>query len=212
MRLSCQGYEGRNDSIRDLRCGRRRASATHDPDDTPTSHAPHRRAPSESKRAYRSGTNPDDSNRYQNTQAKCAENRGDEFGNQTCLCRTPDDDMTLLLGAPRASARPQDERSIAPSDQSPGDSIEGQCWGVMVNKWLIGIKRSLQTAPEGAPLDCEFARRRCTRRFGQSSENSASPPSSATPPASPRSLSRNGALRHSFSASHAPIRRCSQAP
>ena len=33
--------------------------------------------------------------------------------------RTPDDDMTLLLGAPRAPARPQDEQSIAPLGQSP---------------------------------------------------------------------------------------------
>jgi hypothetical protein len=33
--------------------------------------------------------------------------------------RTPDDDMTLLLGAPRASARPQDEQSIAPLGQGP---------------------------------------------------------------------------------------------
>ena len=31
-------------------------------------------------------------------------------------CFTPDDDMTLLPGAPRATARPQVERSIAPSD------------------------------------------------------------------------------------------------
>src|SRR5947208_15316431 len=36
----------------------------------------------------------------------------------TC-CFTPGDDMTLLLGAPRAAARPQEERSIAPSDKSP---------------------------------------------------------------------------------------------
>jgi len=33
--------------------------------------------------------------------------------------RTSGSDMTLLLGAPRAFARPQDERSIACSDQGP---------------------------------------------------------------------------------------------
>jgi 3-hydroxyacyl-[acyl-carrier protein] dehydratase/trans-2-decenoyl-[acyl-carrier protein] isomerase len=48
-------------------------------------HAPHRRAPSENKRTYRSGTDPDDRNRYRDTQTKCAENRQDEFGNQTCV-------------------------------------------------------------------------------------------------------------------------------
>jgi len=36
--------------------------------------------------------------------------------------RTSGRDMTLLLGAPRASARPQDELSIASSDQDPDDS------------------------------------------------------------------------------------------
>ena len=56
--------------------------------------------------------------------------------------RTPDDDMTLLLGAPRASARPQDERSIAPSDYGPRRlSVKRQCWGVMVNRWLIDKKK-----------------------------------------------------------------------
>ena len=34
--------------------------------------------------------------------------------------RTSGSDMTLLLGAPRATARPQDERSIACSDQGSG--------------------------------------------------------------------------------------------
>jgi hypothetical protein len=44
--------------------------------------------------------------------------------------RTPGSDMTLLLGAPRASARPQDERSIASSDQDPdGSSITGMLRG-----------------------------------------------------------------------------------
>src|SRR3954451_6273774 len=63
-------------------------------------------------------------------------------------CRAPDDGMTLLLGAPRARARPQDERSIVPSDHSPGRlSLIRQCWADMVNKWLIGTKRGLQTAP-----------------------------------------------------------------
>ena len=61
--------------------------------------------------------------------------------------RTPDDDMTLLLGAPRASARPQDEQSIAPLGQGPERLYRGRCWGVMVNKWLTGINRDLQTAP-----------------------------------------------------------------
>ena len=63
-------------------------------------------------------------------------------------CRTPGDDMTLLLGAPRAAARPQDERSIAPSDRGPWRLFAiRQCWAVMVNKRLIGIDRGLQTAP-----------------------------------------------------------------
>jgi hypothetical protein len=44
--------------------------------------------------------------------------------------RIPGSDMTLLLGAPRASARPQDERSIAFSDQDPDDfSISGMLRG-----------------------------------------------------------------------------------
>lgn len=52
--------------------------------------------------------------------------------------RTPDDDMTLLLGAPRALARPQDERSISRlRTVVHGDSVERQCWGVMVNKRLM---------------------------------------------------------------------------
>ena len=52
--------------------------------------------------------------------------------------RTPDDDMTLLLGAPRAFARPQDERSISRlRTMVHGDSVERQCWGVMVNKRLM---------------------------------------------------------------------------
>src|SRR3954467_1448771 len=63
-------------------------------------------------------------------------------------CRTPDDVMTLLLGAPRATARPQDELSIAPLDRGPRRlSVIKQCWAVMVNKRLIGIERGLQTAP-----------------------------------------------------------------
>ena len=32
-------------------------------------------------------------------------------------------DMMLLLGAPRASARPQDERSIVSSDRDPDDFL-----------------------------------------------------------------------------------------
>ena len=52
-------------------------------------------------------------------------------------CRTPDDVMTLLLGAPRATARPQDELSIAPLDRGPRRlSVIKQCWAVMVNKRL----------------------------------------------------------------------------
>ena len=95
MRISRQGYEGRNDSVRDLRCGslpravlRQHGSAANEQRRsswTVARHAPHRRAPSENKRAYRSGTNPDDRNRNRDTQTKCAENRRDEFGKQTCL-------------------------------------------------------------------------------------------------------------------------------
>jgi hypothetical protein len=63
-------------------------------------------------------------------------------------CRTPDDVMTLLLGAPRATARPQDELSIAPLDRGPQRlSVIKRCWAVLVNKRLIGIDRGLQTAP-----------------------------------------------------------------
>jgi hypothetical protein len=47
--------------------------------------------------------------------------------------RTPDDDMTLLLGAPRASARPQDERSIAPSNYGPWRLLMGGNVGAL---WL----------------------------------------------------------------------------
>ena len=63
-------------------------------------------------------------------------------------CRAPDDGMTLLLGAPRAHARPQDERSIVPSDHGPRRLfVITQCWAVMVNKRLMGIKQGLLTAP-----------------------------------------------------------------
>lgn len=41
--------------------------------------------------------------------------------------RTSGSDMTLLLGAPRASARPQDERSISCSDQDPEVFLMSEC-------------------------------------------------------------------------------------
>ena len=41
--------------------------------------------------------------------------------------RTSGSDMTLLLGAPRASARPQDERSISCSDQDPDVFSMSEC-------------------------------------------------------------------------------------
>ena len=45
------------------------------------------RTPAASKQPTypQSGTDPDDRNRYRDTQAECAENRRDEFGNQTYL-------------------------------------------------------------------------------------------------------------------------------
>jgi hypothetical protein len=68
--------------------------------------------------------------------------------------RTSGDDMTLLLGAPRASARPQDERSIFRlRTKARGDSSIRRCCGVMVNKWLTDTKRRWQTAPGDAPPD-----------------------------------------------------------
>jgi hypothetical protein len=79
-------------------------------------HAPHRRTPSEDKRhsdqeqiqmiAIAIGIPKPSAPKIAATNSKT----------RPACCRTPDDDMTLLLGAPRASARPQDERSIAPSD------------------------------------------------------------------------------------------------
>src|SRR5690242_4294818 len=100
-------------------------------------------------------------------------------------CRAPDDGMTLLLGAPRAHARPQDERSIVPSDHGPRRlSVIRQCWAVMVNKRLIGINTGLQTAPwraagswNRAPALHSLFRPKVRKR--------ASPLSSAVPPASP---------------------------
>jgi hypothetical protein len=46
---------------------------------------------------------------------------------------------------PRLAPKMNDQSRL--QTKALGDSIEGQCWGVMVNKWLIDIKRSLQTAP-----------------------------------------------------------------
>ncbi len=82
-------------------------------------HAPHRGARSESKRhtdqeqiqiiATAIGTPKPSAPKIARTNSE----------SRLAWCRTPRVDMTLLLGAPRASARPQDERSTAPSGQSP---------------------------------------------------------------------------------------------
>jgi hypothetical protein len=40
-------------------------------------------------------------------------------------CRTPDDDMTLLLGAPRASARPKMNNQLRLWAEARSDSIKG---------------------------------------------------------------------------------------
>jgi hypothetical protein len=196
MRVSRQGYEGRNDRVRDLRCGsgrravpRQHGNAANEQCRSPLTvvrHAPHRRAPSEATRQS-------DQEQIQMiataigipkpSAPKIARTNSES---RLTWCRTPDDVMTLLLGAPRATARPQDELSIAPLDRGPRRlSVIKQCWAVMVNKRLMGIKRGLQTAPCGAPLDrelCAGAAHVVQPKF----RNSASPLLPAVPPASPR--------------------------
>ena len=89
-------------------------------------------------------------------------------------CRTPDDDMTSLLGAPRASAAPKItiNRAFGPGPWRL--FIVGQCWGVMVNKWLIDIREACRPRLEDAPLDRESCAARHTS-FRPKSRNSASP-------------------------------------
>jgi hypothetical protein len=149
MRVSRQGYEGRNDRVRDLRCGsgrravpRQHGNAANEQCRSPSTvvrHAPHRRAPSEATQQI-------DQEQIQiiataigmpkPSAPKIARTNSES---RLTWCRTPDDVMTLLLGAPRATARPQDELSIAPLDQGPQRlSVIKQCWAVMVNKRLIG--------------------------------------------------------------------------
>jgi beta-hydroxyacyl-ACP dehydratase FabA len=68
LRISRQGYAGRNDRIHGLRCGSRRAPR------------PSRTSAVRTQMTCRSGTNPDDCNRNRDTQSKRAENRQNELG------------------------------------------------------------------------------------------------------------------------------------
>lgn len=192
MRVSRQGYESRTDSVRDLRCGQRTTSSAAAAWKCRERAAPifiDRPSPTSAVRATRQT----DQEQIQMiataigipkpSAPKIARTNSES---RLTWCRTPDDVMTLLLGAPRATARPQDELSIAPLDRGPRRlSVIKQCWAVMVNKRLMGIKRGLQTAPCGAPLDreaCAGAAHVVQPKF----RNSASPVLPAVPPASPR--------------------------
>ena len=170
MRLSRQGYEGRTDRIRDLSQPRNRmdeccpphcrsraeqsASRRSSPAengaifiDHSSPHAP-QRALSESGRhtdqeqiqiiATAIGTPKPSAPKIARTNSE----------SRFAWCRTPGVDMTLLLGAPRASTRPQDERSICAFGPKPVATLQwGNAGAVMVNKWLIDTKRAWQTAP-----------------------------------------------------------------
>jgi hypothetical protein len=67
------------------------------------------------------------------------------------LCRAPDDDMTLLLGAPRAVPAPKMNDQSRLRTKVLGDSLMRQWWGVMVNKRLM--ERARRPRLGDAPLE-----------------------------------------------------------
>src|SRR4051812_45005988 len=113
MRIFRQGYESRNDSVRGLACGPRRLWPCHWPQPT---------TPLTAERRKRTSGHADQEQIQMIATAigtpkpSAPKIAGTNSESRLASCRTPGDDMTLLLGAPRASARPQDEQSIAPSD------------------------------------------------------------------------------------------------
>ena len=158
MRVSRQGHEGRNDRVRYLRCGsspravpRPHGNAANDTTDL---HGPQPATPLTDERQSEDRRHTDQEQIQMIAKAigtpkpSAPKIARTDSESRLAWCRAPDDGMTLLLGAPRAHARPQDERSIVPSDHGPRRlSVIRRCWAVMVNKRLIGIKRGLRTAP-----------------------------------------------------------------
>ena len=131
MRISRQGYEGRTDSIRDLRSRTCHAQSTAAMRADRDRHQRrlfvdrgHATPLTDERRQKTSGHTDQEQIQMIATAIGTPKPSAPKIAttnseSRFAWCRTPDGDMTLLLGAPRASARPQDERSIAPSDQGP---------------------------------------------------------------------------------------------
>jgi len=195
-RLSGRGYERRTQRRRGLSGGsseqRRSSSAM-------LHHAPNRGTRPESKRhtdqeqiqiiATAIGTPNPSAPKIASTNSE----------SRFAWCRTPGVDMTLLLGAPRASTRPQDERSICAFGPKPVATLQwGNAGAVMVNKWL-----TTQREVGGPRLEARhpIVEPSLRSRFGQSSNAS---PASAAPLARPgRRQGMAPSRRHSLSAAHA---------
>jgi hypothetical protein len=157
MRLCRQGYESRTDSIRDLRCDslpravlRQHGSAANEQRRSSWTMARH--APSQTSAARKQASIDQEQIQMIATaigtpKPSAPKIAGTNSESRPTWCFTPGDDMTCSLEPREPLPAPKMNDQSRLRTKVRDDSLEGQCWGVMVNKWLTGIKRSLQTAP-----------------------------------------------------------------